>query len=303
MGRKKANSQPDLPPIVWPLKDILLPDEWNRTRVDKEKLKGLMSSIKAQGQITPLLVCKTENPDKVMLVDGRRRYTALSELGVESACVHFTKEITKPVDAEIIALIANLAKEEMSDYDQARSFKKLADAGFSCDQIADCAGYTAGYVSQRSGIFRHDPRLVLAFQKGAIPLAMFRALAPLDTAENSTDIKFYNKMVDTILRGNITAQAISEKVNHFKDLQKSAEPKTDTDKKSKRPGPKINVVDYTAPEIRKSVKMIPKDKVLEYLEHYSKVLVDTRSKAKRDAIVNRMIGIELCAGLAEESIL
>jgi ParB/RepB/Spo0J family partition protein len=297
------------------LKDIILPDDWNREKLGD--IKGLVQSIKEKGQKVAITVrSHPDKKDKVILIDGRRRYAALSEAGVKEAIISFSEE-ENDLDAFETSMIANLARENNNPWEISCGFHKLKEGGKTVKAMAKACGKSEGYVSQHLAAQSIHKKLQNALKTGKIPLSMVRAFARLDYQEENEKV-FYDKMVEYAL-GGMSAQDIWDKVDIFVEKKAKSAPKSTGGGKGdakgkgkgkaaakkggaakKKPGPKVKVTDYADPEVRKLVKMVPKDKGLEWLEYYGEKLQNTSSTRKREYYQGVIEGLEIACGLIVE---
>jgi len=295
------------------LKNIVLPEDWNREKLGD--IKGLVSSIKTKGQKVAITVRNhPTDANKVILVDGRRRYAALQEAGVKEAIISYSEE-KDDSDAFLTSLIANLAREDNNPWEISCGFQKCVDNKITVKEIANGCGVSEGYVSQHLAAQRIHKKLQNALKLGKIPLSMVRHFARLDYEEDKV---FYDKMVEYALQG-MTAQDIGDKIDIFVDRKAKAAPKptaggaskgsAEKGKKKeakagggskKKPGPKIQITDYADPDVRKLVKMISKDKALEWMEYYGEKLQNTSSSRKREFYQGVLEGFEIASGLIVE---
>jgi len=286
-----------VPVVKWAISNIVLPKKWNRQEMQKNDLAELTASIRARGQLVPLQVRMTDKPTKVELVEGRRRLAVLQDLGQSHALVSIVNA-KDDIEAFLLSLVTNLNRKNNTSYEIAEGFGFLVEAGMSSEEIAKSCGKTPGYVSQHLAVLKADQRLQMALQKGKVNVSLFRYFTKLDR-EDDKDKKFYDKMVDLVLKGNVTAQDIGEKIGVYKDKQ-AATDKSKKTKPKKKAGPKVKVLDYSDPVITKNARPVSKDKALKYLEHYAKVVESTSLKTKREYYRGVLLGLELSVGLAEE---
>lgn len=294
------------------LKNIVLPEDWNRDKLGD--IKGLVQSLKEKGQKVALTVrSHPEDDKKVILIDGRRRYAALSQAGIKEAIISYSEE-ESDIDAFMTSMITNLEREDNTPWEISCAFQKLVDGGKTVKEIAKaCGSKSEGYVSQHLAAQRVHKKLQAALKGGKIPLSMIRHFARIDYEE---DKAFYDKMIEYAL-GGMTASDIGDKIDIYvskkgKEAEKSSGGKAEKGKSKgkgkgkssgsakKKAGPKVKVTDYTDPEVRKLVKMIPKDKSLEWLEYYGEKLGTTNSNRKREYYQGVIEGLEIASGLIVE---
>jgi len=74
----------------------ILPDkDQPRAYFDTKKIEELMDSIKKNGLLSPLVVEKTDDPDKFLIIDGERRYRSLTKLGIKTCDVLVLDKMTQ----------------------------------------------------------------------------------------------------------------------------------------------------------------------------------------------------------------
>ncbi|MEA1673405.1 ParB/RepB/Spo0J family partition protein [Nitrospirillum sp. BR 11163] len=125
--------------------DHIAPDpEQPRKLFSEEELDGLAASMAEQGQLQPILVRR--NPTDRghwVVVAGERRWRAAQRLGwgVILAIEHTG-------DPEVLALIENLQRVDLTPVEEARGLKRLIDGkGWSQNQAAEALGKTKGEIS------------------------------------------------------------------------------------------------------------------------------------------------------------
>jgi len=137
-----------------PLTAIVAEKKMNyRTTMDDDTIEDLAGAIKREGQLTPVRVQK--RPDgKFDLVYGFRRYAAFKRLAAEKPEVYTTiraevsDEETPVVVRKIANLAENLAREDLTTYDQAVAFLDLKNAeDMTGTRIANSIGKSVSYVN------------------------------------------------------------------------------------------------------------------------------------------------------------
>lgn len=101
---------------------IHLPDQQPRRYFDKDKMTGLVESIKQHGILEPLLV-RPLDEDSYELVAGERRYRAAKELGLEEVPV-VIREMSG-AEAFQLALIENLQREDLNPIEETKGILQL----------------------------------------------------------------------------------------------------------------------------------------------------------------------------------
>lgn len=136
-----------------PLNEIEPNREQPRKTFDKEKLQALADSIREHGVVQPLIVVREENYYKI--VAGERRWRAARMAGLKEVPV-IIREYTS-LEAEEIALIENLQRENLNPLEEAAGYRQLMDK----------FGLTQEEVSQKMGKSR--PAIANALRLFALP--------------------------------------------------------------------------------------------------------------------------------------
>jgi ParB family chromosome partitioning protein len=239
------------------LSQIKVTQDWNRESVGD--ISGLVTSIKENGQLQPLLVWQdpTAKGSSYFLIDGRRRFAALQVLKKDPLIVVSTAKNSGA--AFLQSMAANLAREENTPYEIARSFDQLnAEYSISYDAIAKVCGKTTGYVGQHvtaMRIAKRNPDLLEAFRTEKVSLYAFRFLARLD---EKRDLKFFQRIVASLLHG-ASAQDVGMAIDQY--LKKLAVKDKSTQGSKSRRGAaahvkedrhlSIVIPDYTSKDLRK----------------------------------------------------
>lgn len=117
--------------------------EQPRKDFDEEKLAALAESIKEHGMVQPIVAVK-EN-DYYRIVAGERRWRASKKLGLKTVPV-IVKEYSV-LQAEEIALVENLQRENLNPVEEANGYRRLMDTyGLTQEEVAQKVG------KSRSGI-------------------------------------------------------------------------------------------------------------------------------------------------------
>lgn len=122
-----------------------------RRSFDEDKLRELADSIRAQGMLQPLAV--RETVDGLELLAGERRQRAAILAGLDTVPVRVLPSVSD-LDSALIALTENLAREDLTPWDEAVGLASLRDelqrAGrpVTRDALAGMVGRSGGAVSE-----------------------------------------------------------------------------------------------------------------------------------------------------------
>jgi ParB/RepB/Spo0J family partition protein len=289
------------PPFEVPIKDILLAEHWNREKLGNNA--GLAQSIKDVGLTQPLAVrLHPSKPGKFILIDGRRRHAALLEIGISRVPV-FIKEAADDTSAEFLATVANVNRENLTDFEMAMECKRFSDAGKKNKEIARALGKSEGFVSQHLGVFKLPDTYVEALKKSKITFAKARSLARLD---NEKDAEYFEKIEGSALDSNVSSDDLNTMIDAYLEKQAKKEGKTRNTagktKAEKKRGPTVKLTDYADPEVKKQISPVTnKAKYVEYFEYYTSRIQKTSSATKRSYLEGVLEGLELGSGLKELS--
>jgi len=96
-----------------------------RMRIDPEDLIELADSIREKGVIQPLIITRSEEPDKYFLIAGERRLKAAQLAGLKRVPVVIKD--SSPQEMLELALIENIQREDLNVLEEANAFKQLQD--------------------------------------------------------------------------------------------------------------------------------------------------------------------------------
>jgi len=164
------------------ISSIAIPEDVpNREPGWEKNLAELVDSIKANGQVQPILVSPTSSPVAGIeydLVAGQRRIEALKKLGhstVKVVCI--ASKATKK-DKFGIRVAENFGREDYGPLEEAVLVRYgIEELGMSQQEIASAFGMTAGWVSQRVSVLKQPEDVQEALEAGAIAFTHVRELS------------------------------------------------------------------------------------------------------------------------------
>ena len=95
-----------------------------RRKFDQEKLIELSESIKENGLIQPVVVCKHSDTD-FELIAGERRLEACKIAGLHEIPIYI-RDVTEK-ERLVLAIIENVQREDLSPIEEARAYQQLID--------------------------------------------------------------------------------------------------------------------------------------------------------------------------------
>ena len=164
-----------------PLSDIEKPDIDARTKIDEDKQRELVDSIRANGLLEPIAL-RPKGEDKYEVVFGTRRFLACYELGmgkIPAIIKHYTDE-----EVDIARLEENIIREDMNQVDIGRYIEKLMNKyHINQSEVARRIGRTEGYVTQMLNLLRRDPFIRDLVETGKIQYTTGRELLKIPVEE------------------------------------------------------------------------------------------------------------------------
>jgi ParB family chromosome partitioning protein len=164
-----------------PLHQISPSDTQPRTTWDLERLEELAQSIRANGLIQPITVCKI-GPEKYQLIAGERRWRAarMASMTVIPALVR-TVEQNRRLE---LTLIENIQREDLNPIETASAFAQLIEQHkLSHEQVAERTGKDRSTVTNFLRLLKLPKEVREDLARGDISVGHARALLSLPTAE------------------------------------------------------------------------------------------------------------------------
>ncbi len=145
-----------------------------RGRIETEPLNGLTESVRAQGVVQPVLV-RPLGDGTYELVAGERRWRAARAAGL--ATVPAVVRETDDRDSLLLALVENVAREDLSPIEEARAYAALLDEfGLSLGEIGERVGRSKPAVSNRMRLLELPDDILTLVERGALTEGHARAV-------------------------------------------------------------------------------------------------------------------------------
>jgi ParB family chromosome partitioning protein len=153
-----------------------------RRRFEPEATAGLADSIRHQGLLQPVVV--RPRPDGgYELIAGERRWRAAKDAGVEAVPALVRNADDR--DSLLLALVENVAREQLSAVEEARAYATLVDEfGLTLAGVAERVGRSKSSVSNRLRLLELPDEVLWMLVRGELTEGHARAvLAIPDAAE------------------------------------------------------------------------------------------------------------------------
>ena len=148
--------------------DLIQPNPWNRKTFGEQKMQELIASIKEKGILSPLLIRPVG--DKFQIIVGERRWRAAKAIGME--VVPAIVEEKTDIEAQVLTLIENIQREDISPIDEAESYKKLIeDCNLTQEQIGKQVGKVQGTISRSINLLLLPKEIQDNIRRGIISAA------------------------------------------------------------------------------------------------------------------------------------
>jgi ParB family transcriptional regulator, chromosome partitioning protein len=170
-----------------------------RRRLDGERIEELAESIRAQGVVQPVVV-RTSPEGGYELIAGERRWRAARVAGL--ATVPALVRETDDRNSLLIALVENVAREDLSPVDEARAYAVLMDEfGLGLGEVAEQVGRSKPTVSNRVRLLELPDDVLGLVERGQLSEGHARAVLAVPDNEER------RRLARRIVRGGMSVRA------------------------------------------------------------------------------------------------
>lgn len=212
-----------------------------RRYFDQKELEGLGESIRENGLLQPVTVCRLEN-GRYQLVAGERRLCASQLAGCQEIEAILVE--TDSRQSAVLALLENLQRTDLNCFEEAQAIAALlSEQGLTQEEAARKLGFAQSTIANKLRLLRLSPQVQKCLLQGGLGERHARALVCLPEEQRLTALKL-------ALGKNWNAKQLEEYV------KSKLQPKTPERKKIR---PKwmrdarlfLNTVDKTVKTIRR----------------------------------------------------
>ncbi len=194
-------------PRSLPLSAVDVEEGFNpRSSADEERQAQLVESVRRHGILQPLLVAPAGEGEAFRVVAGHRRLAAAAAVGL----MEVPAIVREPEagEAEALAVVENLQREDLNPIDEARGLDRAMRArGLNQGQIAEELSISPKRVSERLGLLRLPDAVQARIAAGLVPTTLRKTLAAIakvssEVAEGCTALVGENHVEASALEGD-----------------------------------------------------------------------------------------------------
>jgi len=223
-----------------------------RTYFNPVGIKSLADSIDAGGQVIPGLIRRNPAETEYELIDGERRWRAVSSIPVTRRPLYKAKLIVADDDVIqfLISGVANFNREGHTALETMETINRLLSFNFPMEEIAVILGISVHWAYQLHGLTKLVPE-VQALLNPTLPK---KAQLPVTAAIQISKIegKFQSQLAERVISRDVTLARLRNEV--VKVAQKAGSPirlrEVDPRKKLQSFVNKVNVLERTAADLK-----------------------------------------------------
>ena len=157
-----------------------------RRKFDPDALAGLVDSVRVQGVVQPVVLRPLE-PGTYELIAGERRWRAAKAAGL--ATVPALVRETDERDSLLLALVENVAREDLSPVEEARACAVLIDEfGLALGEVAERVGRSKSAVSNRVRLLELPDDVLGMVERGHLSEGHARAVLAVPGNEGRREL-------------------------------------------------------------------------------------------------------------------
>jgi ParB family chromosome partitioning protein len=170
-----------------------------RRRFDQEAIASLSDSVRSQGVVQPVLV-RPRSEGGWELIAGERRWRAAREAGLTTMPAVVRQADDR--DSLLLALVENVAREQLSPVEEARAYAVLVDEfALSLGDVAERVGRSKPSVSNRLRMLELPDDVLAMVERGELSEGHARAVLAVPDQEGR------RRLARQIVRGGLSVRA------------------------------------------------------------------------------------------------
>lgn len=202
----------------------IVPNRFQPRKIFNEDVSELAESIRQHGLLQPITVRPLG--DKYEIVMGERRFRACEKLGLKKIAA-MVIEINDRESMEV-ALIENLQRQNLTPIEEALSYKRILDAGYTTqEQLAMKIGKTQSTIANKLRLLSLNKDVQNALMKGEISERHARSLLRVENKEQQ------KTLLNKIINERLTVKKTDEEIR-----------KMERNKLETTPNSPIEIIDF-----------------------------------------------------------
>lgn len=175
-----------------------------RQEFNRAELEQLAASIREHGILQPLLV-RAQGTGGYELIAGERRWRAAGLAGLTQVPIVVQEVSDEDESGLTLALVENLQRSDLNPIEMASAFQRLAEAGWTQEQIAEQVGKSRTAVANSLRLRQLSPAIQSMVASGDLSEGHGRALLGAPQAERA-------ELAQRALDGEWTVRRLEEAV-------------------------------------------------------------------------------------------
>jgi len=183
-----------------PLADLVIGRGQVRTQSVGQELEDLVQSIKCQGLLQPIVVCRSEESGKWQILVGQRRFLAFNQLRADTIPAAVLDGPVSPHEAKAISITENLIRRKLSGKELKDGILFLYNQYGTIKDVAEMTGLPRKKISDNVKYPRLIPELKVLVNDSSVDInAALRAQDLTLDEEGNTDSEQAIKLARAIM--------------------------------------------------------------------------------------------------------
>ncbi|WP_086859769.1 ParB/RepB/Spo0J family partition protein [Streptomyces milbemycinicus] len=178
-----------------------------REHFDEAGLQELAKSMAKLGQLQPINVRYNEDTKRFTLIMGERRWRAAQMAGLTQMKAVVMHGVGEGRETFAMAVAENVGRADMTPVEEAKAFRKLVDADYEVDEVAELVGKSPAYVQWRIDLLRLCSEAQEALVKGQLPVGLAWFVGKLN---NHNQVRFLARWVRGDFKSARDAEAFAQ---------------------------------------------------------------------------------------------
>ncbi|MCE3269565.1 MAG: parB [Burkholderiales bacterium] len=204
--------------------DLIEPNKYQPRKVfDDTALHELAESIRKNGIIQPIIVCRQPESEKYSIIAGERRWRACRLAGLHEIPI-VIKEIEKTERLLEYAIIENIQRQDLTPIEEAESYQRLIDEfKYNQEEVSRILGKSRSHIANILRLNQLPDSVKEKVNSGLLSMGHARSLVGVLNAE---------EIADEIISNNLNVRQTEKLIQQQKSPTKSPTSKTKSHQRS-----------------------------------------------------------------------